>query len=131
MVKAFNSSTVPYMILGLPFFSAFHIVLDKGKEEITFSPGCGCNTKDKYPIILTDNQYKFCKSSTLGTGATSTNAIPSTSTSSKWTCQSYTPWLPATTVTASSSNNSNDAVGDRVFPVVSLVFALILSLTSL
>ncbi|KAJ3304490.1 hypothetical protein HDV03_002699 [Kappamyces sp. JEL0829] len=45
-----------YAILGLPLFSAYHIVLDRTEGSITFQPGCGCeSSQDQYPLLLRDN----------------------------------------------------------------------------
>lgn len=43
-----------YSILGLPFFSAYHIVVDRDNGRINFQLGCGCEfSTDGYPKIST------------------------------------------------------------------------------
>ena len=52
---------VHYSILGLPFFSAFHIILDRTNFQITFQPGCDCeSSSDGYPKILVDSLPTIC-----------------------------------------------------------------------
>lgn len=43
-----------YAILGLPFFQAYHIVVDRDIGQVSFQLGCGCElATDSYPIIST------------------------------------------------------------------------------
>lgn len=46
-----------YAILGLPFFSAFHVVVDKDLGKMTFQLGCDCESStDGYPKIITQGK---------------------------------------------------------------------------
>lgn len=46
-----------YTILGLPFFAAYHIVVDRDSGKITFQLGCGCDqATDSYPTISTSGR---------------------------------------------------------------------------
>lgn len=122
MVRSQND-TDPYMILGLPYFSAFHIILDRENQEITFSPGCGCQTTDKYPLILTDNQYQYCKKAV----SNATAAVSTSTTSTSWTCQTYSAWLPATTATTASTVGDSSSGGQdlRIFSMLILFISLL------
>jgi hypothetical protein len=101
------------MTLGLPYFTAFHIILDKDQQQVTFSPGCGCNTNDKYPLILTDNLFKYCTS----------NTTPS-STSTEWTCQTYTPWIPAVTTTIGTTKNRKSSSTKTRMPILLILVTI-------
>ncbi|KAI8900855.1 aspartic peptidase domain-containing protein [Globomyces pollinis-pini] len=42
-----------FAVLGLPIFSAYHIVLDRLNGRVSFALGCGCNSSpDGYPKII-------------------------------------------------------------------------------
>ena len=52
---------IHFSILGMPFFSTFHIILDRTNYEITFQPGCDCEASmDGYPKILVDGMPTIC-----------------------------------------------------------------------
>jgi hypothetical protein len=77
--------SLDYALLGLPFFNAFHIVLDRTNYQIGFQPGCGCNSSlDQYPNIITDSS----------TGADVSNT---------WSCQGYTE-----PIKANQTDNTNE-----------------------
>jgi len=51
MVASYSET---YAILGLPFFSSFHIMVDRDIGKITFKQGCECSVRnDGYPKIST------------------------------------------------------------------------------
>lgn len=53
-----------YAVLGLPFFSAYHIVVDRDSGQISFQLGCNCeNSPDGYPKISTFGQTILTASS--------------------------------------------------------------------
>lgn len=53
------------IVLGLPFFSAFHIVIDRDLGIMTFDRGCGCSTAtDGYPTISVGNEAVVWRAST-------------------------------------------------------------------
>ncbi|KAJ3326161.1 hypothetical protein HDV06_000037 [Boothiomyces sp. JEL0866] len=51
-----SSSSNYFVVLGLPFFSAFHVVADLSSGQLTVSIGCACSySTDGYPQIITSN----------------------------------------------------------------------------
>ena len=97
--------SIDYALLGLPFFSAFHIVLDRTNFQIGFQPGCGCNTTlDKYPMIITDS---------------------SADSSKNWTCQTYSE---PTLANVNTNVKENAAVAYSVSCFLSLIMIVQISL---
>jgi Eukaryotic aspartyl protease len=62
MITSMSETSV---IFGLPFFSAYHIVVDRDLGKLTFQIGCGCYfATDGYPKITTAG--KILQSALLG-----------------------------------------------------------------
>ncbi|KAJ3303526.1 Beta-secretase 2 [Kappamyces sp. JEL0829] len=68
-----------FAILGLPLFSAYHIVIDKDRGSMSFSPGCDCeNATDGYPSIVQGNENVTWRTSPTGkTPSASSRPAPS------------------------------------------------------
>jgi hypothetical protein len=83
--------------LGLPFFSAFYVSIDRYTGRYGFAPGCGCQQGDKSRMVyLADldqgqcnktysapphSSIKYSTTPALTFTSTSTSAVTSTSTS--------------------------------------------------
>lgn len=85
-----------FAIMGLPFYTAYHIVMDRTNNLVKFQPGCGCESLlDRYPEIFTDGISNKC-SPTITTNST-TNG-----TSTAWSCSTMANLDDATGVPSST-----------------------------
>lgn len=99
-----------YSVLGLPFFSAFHVELDRTNHLITFKPGCGCETAlDEYPLISIDGMPTICPPDfSAPTGSGNNQTLPDrTATNSSWTCKQYIREIPKPQVSVKSIDSSS------------------------
>jgi hypothetical protein len=95
-------------ILGLPFFSAYHILLDREEGTLTFRQGCLCNSTDGYPkILMSTGSIASASQSVIATSTTNTIAIISNQTPAS------TP--PSTTTTITPPPNSAATIATTAF----------------
>ncbi len=74
-----------YISLGLPFFSAFYVSIDRNAGRYGFAPGCGCQRGDKSRMVyLADLDQGQCNKTYSAPPHSTTSALtftPSTTTS--------------------------------------------------